>query len=206
MTTAEWIKRRIEGLNPKNDARVTPDPGDTKNVEANSKIDKLQKSVENIDGTIANTGALGNLASLSKIPYLSTTGRLLTGAASKFEPIMLGLTAVDAGRALFEEDYRKAALNSIENLAVNPKKGVFGGALDSPYFNTTIFSQAFERPVSTAAALTRALMQARERMEKAKETEKEVALKLKILEIEKEKKQRKAKEKKPESQGLSKYQ
>ena len=181
MTTAEWIKRRIEAINPKNDARVTPDPGDTENIKAKSWVDKLTKTVEDIEGKIANTGAVANLAALTKMPYIARAGQIVTGAASKFEPVMLGLTALDAGRALVDEDYRKANLDALKGLEANPKSGVFGGALDSPYFNTTVGLQAFERPVSTGGALIRYAMEARKQIEESKRIDKEVDLKLKKL-------------------------
>lgn len=181
MTVAEWIRRRVEGINPKNNARVTPDPGSSDGVKASTLLDKTQKFVENVDGGVANAGALANLASLTKIPYIARAGGIVTGVASKAEPLMLALTALDAGRALVDKDYRKANLDSIKNLEANPKSGVFGGALDTPYFNTTVALQALERPVSTSSALIRYAMEAREQLAKSKETDKKTDLKLKKL-------------------------
>ena len=181
MTAAEWIRRRVEGINPKNNARVTPDPGSSEGVKASTFFDKTQKFIENVDGGVANTGAIANVASLTKIPYVAKAGGIVTGVASKAEPLMLALTALDAGRALVDEDYRKANLDSIKNLEANPKSGLLGGALDTPYFNTTVGLQAFERPVSTSSALIRYAMEAREQLAKSKKSTKETDIKMNKL-------------------------
>jgi len=203
MKVAEWIRRRIEGINPDNNARVTPDPGSTKNIKDKTLFDKAQKFIEDIDSGIANTGAISNLASLTRIPGLARTGSIITGMASKSEPLLLALTALDAGRGVFDEDYRKANAEALKKVADDPKSGILGGALDNPYFNTSVALQAFERPVSTGGALIRAAMEAREQIAKNKKISKEIDLKLKKL---KERRaDQKAKEKSDRSDRESKF-
>jgi len=181
MKTADWIKKRTAQLNPNNDARVTPDPGSSENIKKQTLLDKTQKIIEDIDAAIANTGAIANIATASKTPQLARAGSIVTGAASKFEPVLLGLTALDAARGLVDKDYREDNLNAIKKLEENPKSGVLGGALDNRYFNTSIGLQAFERPVTTGGALIRLLMESRDKINKSQKIEKDVELKLKRL-------------------------
>jgi hypothetical protein len=206
MKVAEWIRRRIEGINPDNNARVTPDPGSTKNIKDKTLFDKAQKFIEDIDSGIANTGAISNLASLTKIPGLARTGSIITGMASKSEPLLLALTALDAGRGVFDEDYRKANAEALKKVADDPKSGILGGALDNPYFNTSVALQAFERPVSTGGALIRAAMEARGQIAKSKKIDKETDLKLiKLKKLRKQIADQKAKEKSDRSDRESKF-
>lgn len=181
MKTADWIKKRTSQLNPNNNARVTPDPGSSKNIKKQTLLDKTQEIIEDVDAAIANTGAIANIASVSKIPSLAKTGSFITGIASKSEPLLLALTTLDATRGLIDKNYREANLNAIKKIGEDPKSGILGGALDNRYFNTSVGLQAFDRPVTTGGALIRLLMESRDKINKSKNIEKDVELKLKRL-------------------------
>jgi len=181
MNFTTWLRNKLDNLNPDNNARVTPDIGATPNVLKTSVFDKAIDTLETIDGAIANTGAAANVAASRPgmaasmrmgAPLIPYAGRIVTGLASKFEPIQAGLWAIDAGRAITDPEYRKRHLDALKKLEKGEKYSVFGGAGDSKKFNLTAALQTLEHPTSTGGALLRYAQESSADLKKAQEANK----------------------------------
>jgi hypothetical protein len=181
MNFTTWLRNKLDNLNPENNARVTPDIGATPNVLKTSVFDKAIDTLETIDGAIANTGAAANVAASRPgmaasmrmgAPLIPYAGRIVTGLASKFEPIQAGLWAIDAGRAITDPEYRKRHLDALKKLEKGEKYSVFGGAGDSKIFNLTAALQTLEHPTSTGGALLRYAQESSTDLKKAQEANK----------------------------------
>ena len=181
MSFTTWLRNKLDNLNPDNNARVTPDIGATPNVLKTSVFDKAIDTLEAIDGTIANAGAAANVAASRPgmaasmrmgAPLIPYAGRIVTGLASKFEPIQAGLWAIDAGRAVADPEYRKRHLDALKKLEKGEKYSIFGGAGDSKNFNLTAALQTLEHPTSTGGALLRYAQESSADIKKAQEANK----------------------------------
>jgi hypothetical protein len=181
MNFATWLRAKLDNVNPGNNARVTPDLGETKNVLKTSFLDNAINTLEAIDGTIANAGAAANVtasrpgmaaASIMGAPLIPYAGRIVTGLASKFEPIQAGLWAIDAGRSVFDAEYRKRHLDALKMLEKGKKNSVLGGAGDGKNFNLTAALQTLEHPTATGGALIRYAQESAEDLKKAKQSDK----------------------------------
>lgn len=186
MSFSRWLRRKLDNINPDNNARVTFDPGDTSNVLLTSGFDKAINLVEKIEGGVANVGAGANLAAIGAakagLPLVPYAGRVVTGVASKFEPIQAGLWAIDAARSLTDAEYRKRHYDALRLL----EKGEDKRRLDGRYFNTTAALQTFEHPVSTGGALMKYAQEAIQDRYKHEKKDAEVKLKVENARIQKQ--------------------
>jgi hypothetical protein len=82
------------------------------------------------------------------------------------------LWAIDAGRSVFDAEYRKRHFDALKMLEKGKKNSVLGGAGDGKNFNLTAALQTLEHPTATGGALIRYAQESAEDLKKAKQSDK----------------------------------
>jgi len=115
-----------------------------------NEIEYAVQMAELVDSTISNAGA-GAAAAVRYGPNMSRVTPLLKGvraAGGKMAPVQAALWAMDAGRAVFDPEYRRESLEALSGRMDSYETSTFGKSFDT-------LLNVLSRPVSTGGAMIR---------------------------------------------------